>query len=87
MGCSRRPLTWGMRTKADRPARYSQIRGSYQTVSWEKKYEELKGFRAEHGHCEVPTGYKGGKLRRWVSTQRRKKKTGKCADALINPIP
>lgn len=40
-------------------------------VSWNIKYEELKQFHAQQGHCDVPTKYKENQaLGRWVSTQR-----------------
>lgn len=40
-------------------------------ASWMIKYNELKRFVAEHGHCDVATKYQPNPaLGRWVSTQR-----------------
>ena len=43
---------------------------------WEAKFQELKRYKAAHGHCNVP--YKGqyGALGRWVTTQRTFYKQG-----------
>jgi hypothetical protein len=43
---------------------------------WDAKFEELKRYKAAHGHCNVP--YKGqyGALGRWVTTQRTFYKQG-----------
>ena len=39
-------------------------------MKWEKHFEELKAFKAEHGHCNVPSGSSYGRLGTWVSDQR-----------------
>ena len=42
---------------------------------WTKHYEELKDFKKEHGHCNVPARYtKNRKLGIWVSAQRQQYK-------------
>ena len=50
-------------------------------VSWKKRFEELKAFKVEHGHCNVPEGYEDNpKLGTWVTRQRtqyRFRKEGK----------
>ena len=33
-------------------------------------FQELKEFKEEHGHCNVPSKHLGG-LGKWVDTQRR----------------
>jgi hypothetical protein len=39
--------------------------------TWEESFELLKGFKEEHGHCNVPDKYKEDpKLGKWVSKQR-----------------
>ena len=38
--------------------------------SWEARFRELKEFKEEHGHCDVPQKHPGG-LGRWVMNQRR----------------
>jgi len=43
-----------------------------QTLSWDKRYEELVEFKAKFGHCKVPRLY--GTLGKWVSDQRIKYK-------------
>lgn len=42
---------------------------------WTKHYEELKEFKKEHGHCNVPARYaKNRRLGIWVSAQRQQYK-------------
>src|SRR5256885_12848299 len=42
--------------------------------SWERRFEELKAFKARHGHCHVPHIYPENRaLGRWVSKQRQVK--------------
>lgn len=39
--------------------------------SWDKRFMELRQYKAEHGDCSVPTKYGANPaLGRWVSTQR-----------------
>jgi len=41
-------------------------------ASWEEKFEELKEFKANNGHCFVPCLYNGStKLSTWIKRQRR----------------
>eukprot|EP00574_Skeletonema_japonicum_P006645 CAMPEP_0201713680 /NCGR_PEP_ID=MMETSP0593-20130828/430_1 /ASSEMBLY_ACC=CAM_ASM_000672 /TAXON_ID=267983 /ORGANISM="Skeletonema japonicum, Strain CCMP2506" /LENGTH=508 /DNA_ID=CAMNT_0048202857 /DNA_START=84 /DNA_END=1610 /DNA_ORIENTATION=- len=50
--------------------RYEKLKNVGITVNrWEKRLVELKAFRAEHGHCDVPIDHPSG-LGIWVSTQR-----------------
>ena len=42
---------------------------------WDERFEELKKFKAKHGHCNVPQ--KQGSLGVWVSNQRQAYKTNK----------
>ena len=39
---------------------------------WNQRFEELREFNEEHGHCRVPRSSK--KLGRWVDHQRNNKK-------------
>ena len=40
-------------------------------AKWQEQYAKLKAFRDEHGHCNVPKGYKADKkLGNWVINQR-----------------
>ena len=38
-------------------------------VAWKRRFDELKAFKDERGHCNVPTNH--GKLGLWVASQRR----------------
>lgn len=51
---------------------------------WKKHFEELKSFKAEHGHCNVPARYaKNRRLGIWVSAQRQQYKALSGADASL----
>lgn len=42
---------------------------------WQKHYDELKQYKEEHGHCNVPARYaKNRRLGIWVSAQRQQYK-------------
>eukprot|EP00984_Skeletonema_dohrnii_P009670 scaffold3705_cov107-Skeletonema_dohrnii-CCMP3373.AAC.1 len=50
--------------------RYEKLKNIGITINrWEKRLVELKAYRAEHGHCDVPIDHPSG-LGIWVSTQR-----------------
>jgi hypothetical protein len=40
---------------------------------WNQRYEELREFKDEHGHCRVPWTQKSVKLAQWVTDQRKKR--------------
>lgn len=45
--------------------------------TWQEMLTALESFKAEHGHCRVPTGWpENPKLANWVASQRRHRKTG-----------
>merc|ERR1712238_600814 len=46
---------------------------------WEARLRELREFKEEHGHCNVPSKHPGG-LGDWVMYQLSKKE-GRCLDA------
>jgi hypothetical protein len=47
------------------------IRGHSDDERWQRRYEELKEFKARTGHCRVPQKYNANKaLGKWVSNQR-----------------
>lgn len=57
----------------DRLARLEEIGFLWDArdVIWNEKFQELKKFREDHGHCNVPRENKGNtKLRTWLKTQR-----------------
>eukprot|EP00586_Coscinodiscus_wailesii_P008242 CAMPEP_0172522484 /NCGR_PEP_ID=MMETSP1066-20121228/293144_1 /TAXON_ID=671091 /ORGANISM="Coscinodiscus wailesii, Strain CCMP2513" /LENGTH=349 /DNA_ID=CAMNT_0013305489 /DNA_START=217 /DNA_END=1265 /DNA_ORIENTATION=- len=44
---------------------------SYSVMLWQRRYDELKQFKARTGHCRVPDSFTENKaLGMWVSTQR-----------------
>ena len=46
-----------------------------QSVQWSERLNELKEFRKENGHCNVPSRYPANsKLAVWVKIQRRQYK-------------
>ncbi|WP_082192338.1 DEAD/DEAH box helicase [Chlamydia suis] len=52
--------------------------------AWEKNFLELKRFREEHGHCNVPHKYpKSPQLAVWVSNQRKDFKKGDLSEDRI----
>ena len=49
---------------------------------WDKRLDELKGYVAEHGHCDVPQGH--GPLGTWVHNQRQRK--GKLSNERVQQL-
>ena len=49
---------------------------------WETRLRELREFKKEHGHCNIPSRHSGG-LEVWVHRQRSEKLRG-CLDAGLN---
>ena len=44
-------------------------------VAWDERYGELKAFKEQFSHCNIPQNWHGNvRLARWVNTQRSKKK-------------
>ena len=61
--------------------RYSQI------VSWDERFEQLKGYKKDHGDCNVPRNYKANpQLARWIGTQRTAFKNGKLLKERIESL-
>ena len=59
------------RRRAERPASVPDL------LLWEQRFEELKAFKKQHGHCKVPTTYQPNPaLGHWVSRIRLRKKRG-----------
>jgi hypothetical protein len=46
---------------------------------WNQRYEELREFKEEHGHCRVP---RKGKLGSWVDLMRSKARRPKCKEKI-----
>jgi len=55
-------------------------------TTWEEYIHDLKAFKKEHGHCEVPNRYQPNlALGLWVSNLRQRKKLGTLAkDKILN---
>jgi hypothetical protein len=49
----------------------------YLDALWLDQYLRLCAYKKKHGHCRVPTTQ--GVLRRWVDTQRRRRRAGKVS--------
>ena len=53
-------------------------------VPWEERINELKAFKKEHGHSNVPTTYqRNPSLAIWVYNVRQRKKHGQLAEDKI----
>lgn len=54
---------------------------------WEQRLDDLRAFRAEHGHCKVPQKYEPDpSLAVWVSNCRRMRKLGKLSEERIGSL-
>ena len=47
---------------------------------WNQRFEELREFKDEHGHCRVPQG--SGKFGTWVKHLRSTAKGPKCSEKI-----
>ena len=48
--------------------------------AWENMLAELKHYRDQHGHCNVPKGWRESpQLATWVNTQRTVKRSGRLS--------
>lgn len=50
--------------------RYRRVVYSKHDERWNEKYEELKAFKEEHGHCNIKKGDEREGLLRWVASVR-----------------
>lgn len=64
---------FGNASAAKRPA--AAVRKSSLVVddeeTWQRQYEALKSYHAEHGSCSVPFGKETGALRSWTERQKK----------------
>ncbi|KAL9189803.1 hypothetical protein ACHAXT_009478 [Thalassiosira profunda] len=75
---SKRPYRSGHRRNGNKgtPLKPEEHNNQY----WNEKYEQLKAYRAYHGHCNVPQRYGNDpQLGRWVKKQRYLYKKGKLS--------
>mmetsp|Transcript_18601 Transcript_18601/g.28902 ORF Transcript_18601/g.28902 Transcript_18601/m.28902 type:complete len:219 (+) Transcript_18601:171-827(+) len=49
---------------------YNSRKHNSEAQQWIARFQELKSYKAEHGHCNVPRSVE--KLGRWVDTQRQR---------------
>ena len=57
------------------------------SARWEKMFDELKQFHAEHGHCRVPYGWDVNPvLASWVGVQRARRSEGKLSASRIDAL-
>jgi hypothetical protein len=56
--------------------------------AWEKMFQALRTYHAEHGNCDVPSNTKGdyAALASWVRTQRERFKTGRLPKEQANRL-
>ena len=55
-----------------------------QEVAWRLQFEELKAYKQEHKHCNVPRSE--GKLGMWVKNQRGLYNAGKLSKKRIDAL-
>lgn len=53
---------------------------------WDEMFTMLVEYKAQHGHCRVPATHGEQKLARWVTTQRKAKKSGDIRDDRISRL-
>lgn len=46
----------------------------HQQIKWLQRFEELKAYAKEHGHCRVPVSGKEKKLGAWVKHQKAQRR-------------
>ena len=66
------------RSRGVRSSASKETTNSGRCQPWEESFELLKAYKEEHGHSRVPKSaeYRGFKLGRWVSLQRKRGKSG-----------
>jgi len=56
-------------------------------VGWDERFEQLKGYKKDHGDCNVPQKYNANpKLGKWVDRQRQAYKKGKLSKEHIESL-
>ena len=59
----------------------------HKIVGWDERFEQLKGYKKDHGDCNVPRKYKANpQLASWVNTNRTKYKNGKLSKERIESL-
>src|SRR5689334_8758452 len=66
------------RRSKHRPKKTRQAKQSYRDALWDLRFEELRAYRREHGHCQVPSrSKKNPSLGYWVNYQRVLRRSGR----------
>jgi hypothetical protein len=56
-------------------------------ILWQTRFRELKAFKNQHGHCNVPQAYpKNPKLGKWVASQRKKNRLRLISKNRLNQL-
>jgi hypothetical protein len=76
-------------TADPKPALRKQVRPESPAfqLTWKRRIVELKAFKKEHGHCDVPRNYAPNpQLATWTDNVRRRKKQGKLTREMIGEL-
>jgi hypothetical protein len=57
------------------------VKKEHEDAMWNQRYEELKKFKDEHGHCHVPRK-SSGKLGIWVKNMKSTSRRPKCNEKI-----
>mmetsp|Transcript_4747 Transcript_4747/g.13168 ORF Transcript_4747/g.13168 Transcript_4747/m.13168 type:complete len:1067 (-) Transcript_4747:263-3463(-) len=73
--------------QAGDPPRPRKVKSTAAQLEWDKRLEEMKSYKARHGHCHVPErDRKNPVLARWVTDQRLLFSQGKLPSDLIQRL-
>jgi hypothetical protein len=65
----------------------AELRATQAADRWEQRVADLLAFKAVHGHCNVPSGYREDpSLAIWVFNSRRQRKLGVLSDDRIKQL-
>jgi len=67
-----------MRTRLNSKHRFRKAKQKYHDAAWDLRFVELKAYRRQHGHCQVPSRSKTHpSLGYWVNYQRVLRRSGR----------
>ncbi|MEI8375981.1 MAG: helicase associated domain-containing protein [Planctomycetota bacterium] len=70
-----------------KPKQPKQLNSPSRLPSWERRFNDLKAFKKEYGHCDVPHEYQPNlALGQWVANVRQAKKHGKLAEERVGRL-
>ena len=71
-----------MKKHSRRKTRFRKAQRNYRDAVWERRFEELKAYRRQHGSCQVPSRSKTHpSLGHWVQYQRVLQRSGRLSAA------